>query len=59
MEIAGWNGGAPWRRVAAATSDESAAVFADDGSDRRKLYRDALRVYGMPLMRIYPELAEL
>jgi uncharacterized SAM-binding protein YcdF (DUF218 family) len=58
MEIAGWNYGRPWRRVAAAVSDESAAAFADDGRDRLKLFRDALRIYGIPMMRIYPELAE-
>ena len=58
METIGWNAGSPWRRVETAISDGPASGFADDGRDRLKLFRDVLRVYGMPLMRIYPELAE-
>jgi tetratricopeptide (TPR) repeat protein len=58
MEISGWSRGRPWRQVTAAASDESLAAFVDDGRDRLKLFRDALRVYGIPMMRVYPELAE-
>lgn len=32
--------------------------FVDDGGDRLKFYRDALRVYGFPMMRCFPELVE-
>ena len=58
MEIAGWSHGRPWRKVTAVASDESLAAFVDDGGDRLKLFRDALRVYGIPMMRVYPELTE-
>jgi uncharacterized SAM-binding protein YcdF (DUF218 family) len=58
METIGWNAGRPWRRVQTAISSEPAFGFADNGRDRLKLFRDVLRVYGMPMMRIYPELAE-
>ncbi len=40
---------------AAAASIEG---FRDDGGDRLKAYRDALRAFGMPMMSAYPELAE-
>lgn len=36
----------------------SGGEFADDGRDRLKAYRDALRAFGMPMMDAYPELAE-
>ncbi|MDR2390656.1 MAG: YdcF family protein [Planctomycetota bacterium] len=57
METIGWNAGSPWRRVETVISGES-ADFSNDGQDRLKLFRDVLRVYGIPMMQIYPELAE-
>ncbi|MDR1535405.1 MAG: YdcF family protein [Planctomycetota bacterium] len=59
LEIAGWNAGTPWRRVAVMVPGETSAGAADSVGGRLKLFRDALRVYGLPLMRIYPELVEL
>lgn len=55
LEIVALACGDRWSvRVAAA----STAGFADDGGDRLKAYRDALRAFGMPMMDAYPELAE-
>ncbi len=54
FEIVGQQSGRPWpvRGIAS----ESGTV-PDDGSDSLKLYRDSLRVFGLPLMTIYPEMA--
>ena len=55
LEIMAGACGDAWTvRAVAAT----AAGFVDDGGDRLKAYRDALRAFGMPMMDAYPELAE-
>lgn len=59
MEIAAWNGGGALTVAATAASGDSFADFRDDGRDRLKLFRDALRAYGMPMLRTFPELVEL
>lgn len=47
-----------WKVWFAAASGDTFANFKDDGSDDIKLYRDILRVYGIPMMNSYPYLAE-
>ncbi|MCC8190740.1 MAG: YdcF family protein [Planctomycetes bacterium] len=59
MSIQGWRHGSGWRVDATACAGASFTTFVDDGRDRLKLYRDALRAYGEPMMRTFPELAEL
>lgn len=58
MEILAWINGSSWRVFSTAASGETLDNFSDDGSDRLKLFRDTLRVYGIPMMRTYPELSE-
>lgn len=58
METLGWTTGPRWRVAVVAASGDSFRAFRDDGRDRLKLYRDVLRAYGMPMMRIFPELVE-
>lgn len=58
MRIQIWRNGSRWKADVVAAGGESLASFRDDGSDRLKLYRDALRAYGTPMMRTFPELAE-
>ncbi len=43
---------------AVAASGRTFESFKNDGSDRLKLYRDAIRAYGVPMMRTFPELVE-
>ncbi len=50
--------GSAWSVRAVCASGRSFEQFADDGSDRLKLYRDAIRAHGVPMMAAYPELAE-
>ncbi len=50
--------GSAWTVRMVAASGNSLARFRDNGSDALKLYRDVLRAYGMPMMAVYPELAE-
>lgn len=57
LNILSWSGGSGWREVCSAAA--SLVGWRDDGGDGLKLYRDVLRVYGMPMMRSFPELAEL
>lgn len=59
MEIAAWSGGDALTVAATAASGSSCADFQDDGRDRLKLFRDALRAYGIPMQRTFPELTEL
>lgn len=60
LEIVGWTRGSAWKSpVAVSASGESLDSFVDDGRDRLKLHRDCLRAYGLPMMRTFPELAEL
>lgn len=59
MEIAGWRNGSSWRVTAVAAGGKSLAQHRENASVRLKLYRDTLRAYGMPMLRSYPELAEL
>ncbi len=59
MEIVGWAAyGEDGSVGSVAASGDSFSGWHDDGGDRLKLYRDALRAYGMPMMHTYPELAE-
>ncbi|MDR1744221.1 MAG: YdcF family protein [Planctomycetota bacterium] len=55
LEIMAGVHGDIWTVRAAASSLDG---FRDDGRDRLKAYRDALRAFGMPMMNAYPELAE-
>lgn len=60
MEIIAWVGGFSLRvPPVVPASGESLTGFIDDGGDRLKLYRDALRAYGLPMMHTYPGLVEL
>lgn len=55
MEILSWTNGSSWQiDVVAATL----TGFTDNGGDKLKLYRDALRAYGCPMMVAFPELVE-
>lgn len=58
LDIVAWTRGCGWSSSVTAASGESFASFRDDGGDRTKLYRDALRAYGLPSMSAYPHLAE-
>lgn len=58
MDILDWLHGSPRPVSAIATGRKSDAGFVDGRDDRLKLYRDALRAYGLPMMRCYPELVE-
>ncbi len=55
LEIMARVHGDAWTAQAVASSLDG---FRDDGRDRLKAYRDALRAFGMPMMSAYPELAE-
>lgn len=50
--------GSAWIVRTVSASGSSFQRFRDDGSDALKLYRDTLRAYGMPMMAVYPDLAE-
>lgn len=57
LEILGWNSGLS-RRVSVEPSPGPAQPeFAEDGRDRLKVFRDALRCYGMPMYKPFPEVA--
>lgn len=56
MEVAHFAAGS--RRETAAVASRS-GDSRDPGPGDVKIYRDALRAYGMPMMRVYPEMAEL
>jgi hypothetical protein len=58
FEILAHTCGSAWSVGVAAASGGSFDAFVDDGGDALKLYRDALRAYGMPMMAAYPELSE-
>lgn len=58
LDIIAWTRGCSWSSTVTAASGGSFAAFADDGRDRGKLFRDALRAYGLPTMTAYPHLAE-
>ena len=58
LDIIAWTCGSAWKADAVAASGGTFASFHDDGRDRLKLFRDALRSYGMPTMTAYPYLAE-
>lgn len=50
--------GLGWRTEVVAAGGETFGAFVDDGRDGLKLYRDSLRVFGIPMMASYPYLAE-
>lgn len=50
--------GPPWHIEVVAASGPTFDAFRDQGEDRLKAYRDVLRAAGMPMMAVYPELAE-
>ncbi len=55
LESIGWNTGRARRIAAAASPGPAQPEFAEDGRDRLKLFRDALRCYGLPMFRPFPE----
>lgn len=50
--------GSPWRALGVAASERSLDNFDAAGGDRVKLYRDSLRLYGLPMMGVFPQLVE-
>lgn len=56
--IVAWTCGSTWSVKVVAASGDTFDDFRDDREDLLKLYRDALRSYGVPMMAAYPELSE-
>ncbi|MCC8107907.1 MAG: YdcF family protein [Planctomycetes bacterium] len=54
FETVGALSGRPWPTQGVAAGN---GVITDDGADAMKVYRDSLRVFGLPLMAVYPEMA--
>lgn len=59
MDVANWANGSQCRVGAIASTLGGDEYACDPGPCDIKIYRDALRAYGMPMMRVYPEMVEL
>ena len=57
--VAAWASGSSWRTNAMAAEIGDGLHAQDAGPGEIKIYRDALRAYGMPMMRSFPEFVEL
>lgn len=58
LDILSESNGLGWAVKVAAAGGETFSEYRDDGRDRLKTYRDALRCFGIPMMSAYPHLAE-
>lgn len=59
LEVLGWKNGGAFNVQMVAAPDKPLAELQDEGARKLGIYRDALRAYGLYMMRSAPELLEI